>query len=235
MDQRTSPTRRFSRRQFFYNLPEHRKREIISRQEWTTSTSLSNLPGTRRLGGRNHSSDNEGIGEADDVVGEGIGEADDEVGEDSDDDDDEEDEVFRLRLMQDQPRYDSDGHEVISDFVSSDQVDEEDEEEEDCEEDKVDGEDEEDEEDEDDDKDSDVDVDVDDVDIGLLDKDEDEDLLDEDEDEDKDEDEDDKDEHEHEYEDEDAVLDSDAIYSATTVEPNYEDDHLSLTSNEEIV
>ncbi len=33
--------------------------------------------------------------------------------------------------------------------------------------------------------------------------------------------------------DKDAVLNSDAIYSATTVDRNYEDDHLSLTSNEE--
>jgi hypothetical protein len=119
MDQRTSPTRCGSRRQYFNNLPVHRKSEIISRREWTTSTSLINLPRTCRLGGRHHSSDNEGIGEADDDVGEGIGEADDDVGEDSDDNDEEE-EDFRLNFMQDIPRYDSNGHEVIDDFFPSD-------------------------------------------------------------------------------------------------------------------
>ena len=125
MDQRTSPTRRGSRRQYFNNLPPHRKSEIISCRDWTTSTSLSNLPRTRRLGGRNYSSDNEGIGEADDDVGEGIGEADDELGEDSDDDDDEDEEDFRLNFLHDIPIFGADGDEVISDFVPSDQVDEE--------------------------------------------------------------------------------------------------------------
>ncbi len=127
MNQRTSPTCRRSCRQYWNNLPDHRKTEILSRREWTTSTSLINLPWTRRLGGRHHLSDNEGNDEADDV----------DVGEDSDD---EEEDEYHWNFMQDIPRYDSDGHEVLEDFVPSDQVDEEDEEDEDYKEDKVDGE-----------------------------------------------------------------------------------------------
>ncbi len=43
MDQRTSPTRR-SCHQYWNNLPDHQKTEILSRREWTTSTLLINLP-----------------------------------------------------------------------------------------------------------------------------------------------------------------------------------------------
>ena len=66
MDQRTSPTRR-SCRQYWNNLPAHRKREILSRGEWTTFTSLINLPPTCCCGGHHHFSDNEGDNEADDA------------------------------------------------------------------------------------------------------------------------------------------------------------------------
>ena len=128
MDQRTSPTRRRSCRQYFKNLPDHRKTEILSRREWTTSTSLVNLPRTRRrLGGHHHLSDNEGNDEAD----EDEADADDaDVGEDSDD---EEEDNNHWNFMQDIPRYDSNRHKVLEDFVPSDQVDEEDEEDEDYE------------------------------------------------------------------------------------------------------
>jgi len=79
MDQRTSPTRR-SCRQYWNNLPAHRKREILSHDEWTTFTSLINLPPTRRRGGCHHLSDNKGDDEADDAdVGE------DSVSDDADD------------------------------------------------------------------------------------------------------------------------------------------------------
>ena len=218
MDQRTSPTRWGSRRQYINNLPPHRKSEIISRREWTIFTSLSNLPRTCRLGGRHRHISNEGIAQADDS----------KVGEEEDSDDEDEDNNH-LNFLRDCPRFDNDGDEVFSDFVPSDQVDEEDEEDEDYEEDKVDGEDKEDE----DDKDRDVDVDVD-VDVGFLDEDEDKDE-DKDKDEDEDEDEDEvEDKDKADQEDEDAaVLNSDAFYSATTVDPNYEDDHSSLPSIEE--
>ena len=79
MDQRTSPTRR-SCRQYWNNLPAHRKREILSRGEWTTFTSLINLPPTHRRGERYHLSNNKGDDEADDAdVGE------DSVSDDADD------------------------------------------------------------------------------------------------------------------------------------------------------
>ena len=82
MDQRTSPTRR-SCRQYWNNLPDHRKTEILSPREWTTSTLLINLPQTRRRGGRHHLSDNKGDDEADDAdVGE------DSVSNNADDDND---------------------------------------------------------------------------------------------------------------------------------------------------
>ena len=81
MDQRTSPTRR-SCRIYFNNLPPHRKSEIISRRDWTISTSLSNLPRTRRrLSGRRGHISNEGIAQADDS----------DVGEEEDSDDEDED------------------------------------------------------------------------------------------------------------------------------------------------
>ena len=72
MDQQTSPTCR-SCRQYWNNLPDHQKTEILSRRKWTTSTLLINLPQTRRRGGRHHLSDNKGDDEADDA----------DVGEDS--------------------------------------------------------------------------------------------------------------------------------------------------------
>jgi hypothetical protein len=70
MDQQTSPTRR-SCCQYWNNLPDHQKTEILSRRKWTTSTSLINLTRTHRRGGGHHLSDNEGNEEADNAdVGE---------------------------------------------------------------------------------------------------------------------------------------------------------------------
>ncbi len=88
--QRTSPTRR-SCRQYWNNLPDHRKTKILSRREWITSTLLINLQLTRRRGGRHHLSNNEGNDEADDT----------NVGEYSDDE--EEDKNHWANFMQDIP------------------------------------------------------------------------------------------------------------------------------------
>ena len=70
MDKQTSPTRR-SCRQYWNNLPDHRKTEILSHRELTTSTLFINLPPTCRRGGRPHLSGNQGNDVADDTnVGE---------------------------------------------------------------------------------------------------------------------------------------------------------------------
>ena len=133
MDQRTSPTCCRSCRQYLNNLPDHQKTEILSRREWTTSTSLINLPRTGRLGGHHyHLFDNKGNDEADDT----------DVGEDSNDEEDND--YYWANFMQDIPCYDSDGHLIIEDFVPSDQVDEEDEEDEEDKEDEDDKDDEDD-------------------------------------------------------------------------------------------
>ena len=198
MDQRTSPTCR-SCRQYWNNLPAHRKREILSRGQWTTFTSLINLPPTHRRGGRHHLSDNEGDDEADDA----------DVGEDSVSDDGRR----QQRLWHNEgdiANYDSDHHLIIDNFHPYDEVDKEDEDDEDSDI------------DEDDDEDSDID--------------EDDDNEDEDEDEDKDDNEDEDEDDQDVDKDEDVFLNSDEIYSASTVsfcDLNHEDDHSSLSSIEE--
>ena len=198
MDQRTSPTRRRrSCRQYWNNLPDHRKTEILSRREWTTSTSLINLPPTRRCGRRHHLSGKEGDNEADDAnVGEdsisnhtdNVNDANEE--DDSDhNDDDEENEYYYDDFNGDILFYDSDNHSIIEDFHPSDEVDKEDEEDEDNEDSDIDidNEDEDKEEDEYKDKDQDEDEDKEEDEDEEEDKEEDED---EDEEEDEDEDED---------------------------------------------
>ena len=91
MDERTSPTCRRSHRLYWNNLPDHRKTEILSRREWTTSTSLNNLQLSCRRGGRHHLSNNEGNDKADDT----------DMGEYSEDE--EEDENHWANFMQDIP------------------------------------------------------------------------------------------------------------------------------------
>ncbi len=233
MDQRTSLTRR-SCRQYWNNLPAHRKKEILSRGEWTTFTLLINLPPTSRRGGRHHLSDNKGDNKADNAdVGEDSvsDDADDAINtnkedhsqvtqppsdndddhdhsddEDDNEDEDDDDDSYNSYNQGDIAIYDSDNHLIIDDFHPYDEVDEEDKDDEDS---NI---------DEDDNKDSDID------------KDDDNEDKDKDKDDDKDEDNQDVDE------DEDIFLISDKIYSASTVSfrvLNHKDDHSSLSSIEE--
>ncbi len=120
MDQRTSPTRH-SWRQYWNNLPDHRTTKILSCREWTTSTSLINLPRTCRRGGRHHLSDNEGDDKADDAnVGEdSVSNHTDDVNDANEEDnldDEEDDNYYWANFMQDIPWYDSDGHLIIDGF-----------------------------------------------------------------------------------------------------------------------
>jgi len=281
MDHQTSPTRR-SCRQYWNNLPAHRKREILSRGEWTTFTSLINLPPTRRCGEHHHLSDNKGNDEADDAdVGEDSVSVDTDdandadVGEDSvsddaddandagkedhsyitqppsdnnddhdhnDDEDDNEDEdddnSHNSYNQGDIPIYDSDNHLIIDDFHPYDEDDDHD---------HIDNEDDNEDEGDDDSYNS-----YNQGDIANYDSDNhyegppnydsdgneiisEEDFFswDEEDDDNKDEDEDDN-EDEDEDEDDD-LLNSDEIYSASTVsfcDLNHEDDHSSLSSIE---
>ena len=153
MDQQTSPTCH-SCRQYWNNLPAHRKREILSRGEWTTFMLLINLPPTRRHGGCHHLSDNEGVNEADDAnVGEDSVSDDaddandaneedhlyitqppsdnddnhDHNGDEDDNEDKENDDSYNSYTQGDIAIYDSDNHLIIDDFHPYDEVDEEDE------------------------------------------------------------------------------------------------------------
>ena len=130
MDQRTSPTRR-SCCQYWNNLPDHRKTEILSRREWTTSTSLINLPPTRRRGGRHHLSDNEVNNKAGDAdVGEdSVSNHTDDVNNANEEDNlyhndkEEDNEYYYDNFNGDILFYDSDNHSIIEDFHPSDEVD----------------------------------------------------------------------------------------------------------------